>query len=132
MKYTITKEKYVKEIIPQHEIDIPEEPLYLFITGIRRAYSIVPKWTTWNKEHYNKEEEIYEFQIVEVDPSNYHVKRYNIGVSDISNILNSRESYLQDKIRLVEAIIEPVYYKRTKEQFMQDYNNVIEHINMYL
>jgi hypothetical protein len=68
MKMLIKTTEYIrteKEV----EVNVPDKQLYLWHNGIRRAYSVKPKWTSWNVEHSGKPEEIYALDVVMVDPS---------------------------------------------------------------
>ena len=63
-KMKIKQYKYEKVEVTEKDWEIPTEPKYFFETFIRRAIAVIPVFTTWNKEVYNKEEEIYELSII--------------------------------------------------------------------
>jgi len=131
MKIQIKKEEYKKVTLDNFEVNIPENPCYYWHNGIRIAYSVVPVWTSWNKEHYSKDEEIYEFKIIEVDPTFKSIKVSNIRVSDLSETLTGRRN--KEYSRLVENILlYPKENTREKEQFFKDYNKVLEDLGLYL
>lgn len=126
MKTEIITTEYKKKET-RKEVNIPEEILYLFFTGIRRAYKITPVWTSWNKEHYQNDEVIWQYEVVSVDPTDKIVKLFNIQVSHMGDVLRKGEGNDRELIRIVEHLIYPDDYAvRTKEQFEVDYNNVIE------
>ena len=63
MKLHIKKYEYEKREVESKEIELPTETAHFFETGVRRSIRIAPKFTTWNQERYNKEEELYSLQI---------------------------------------------------------------------
>lgn len=131
MKIKVETSEWEK-VTSEKELDLPEETLYFWHNSIRRAYSVKPIWTKWNKEHKNKEEEIYEYDIIEIDPNSFGqiIKTITLKVSSFGGILkDSKHPYL----RLVENIVlKPEEDRRTKERFMEDYNQVLEKIKGYL
>jgi hypothetical protein len=128
MKMTITTTEYVrteKEI----EVNIPDKQLYLWHNGIRRAYSVKPKWTTWNMEHFGKPEEIYSLEVVMVDPSDNKIEVVELTVKSLVEIIKNEK---HDYKRLVENILkypDDKEYIRTKEQFERDLEIVLQKIN---
>jgi hypothetical protein len=126
MKYAVQKEEYKKVISKEIEVEIPVNPVYYFLTGIRRAYAIIPVWTSWNKEHYSKDEEIYSLDIVTVDPSLKMIETVNVSLSSLKDTILSEKHNL---FRLLEnVLLYPDENVRTEEQFMADYNRTIEEI----
>lgn len=127
MKVKIEKYRYerVKEEV---EISIPEQKLFFFVTGSRVSYSIKPIWTTWNKEQYQKEEEIYSYDVIAVSRSFCNIiEKFNISIDSFPDIIKQGESNKYN--RLVEAILDPSgECGRTEEQFLADYNAVLEEI----
>ena len=64
MKLEIKQYEYVEKEIEKKNIEIPEAISYYFETGIRRSIRITPKFTTWNKKNYDKDEELYELEFL--------------------------------------------------------------------
>lgn len=130
MKKTIEKYTYVKTIDSSVEIDLPDNIEYHFETGIRRSICIIPVWTTWQKEQ-GKEEEIWKYDIICVY-GNFEdkIEKTSIAVSDLSDILKTTTKYGCLNDFLVNG--RSKYTVRTKEQFMADYNNVLNKINNLL
>lgn len=126
MKKKINKGKY-ERVIDEIEINIPEQPMYFFHTGIRRMYSVIPEWTTWNKKNYKKDEEVWRFKIIVVDPSNKIIEAHQIPVNFFEKIINKSDHPFN---KLIENMVFcPDENTRTKEQFMEDYNNTLTNIN---
>ena len=128
MKISIKTAEYTR-VDKEIEVNIPDKQLYLWHNGIRRAYSVKPRWTTWNVENYNKPEEIYELIVVVVDPSDYKIEVTNLTISSLPEILkNDKHPYK----RLVENILkypDDKEFIRTKEQFENDLQTVLLKIN---
>jgi len=128
MKIQIQKIEH-KRIEKTIEVDVPDKQMFIWHNGIRKAYSVTPVWTTWNKEYNDKPEEIYELKVVMVDPSDTAIELRTMRVSDLPNIADSEKHPYK---RLIENILEypdDKQYLRTKEQFMQDLNGVMEAVN---
>jgi len=128
MKILITTTEYTrteKEI----EVNVPDKQLYLWHNGIRRAYSVKPKWTSWNLENHNKPEEIYSLEVVMVDPSDVKIEVVELPVRSLAEIIkNDKHTYK----RLVENILnypDDKKYIRTKEQFENDMKSVLQKID---
>jgi hypothetical protein len=128
MKILITTTEYVrteKEI----EVNVPDKQLYLWHNGIRRAYSVKPKWTSWNVEHYSKPEEIYALDVVMVDPSDAKIEAFELSVKSLVEIINNDKHPYK---RLADNILkypDDKEYIRTKEQFENDLKLVLHKIN---
>jgi hypothetical protein len=128
MQIFVQKVEFKKVVSEPREVNIPISTLYLWFNGERRAYSVAPVWTTWNKEHYAKEETIYEYNVVVVDPSLYSIQSFTISVSNISDILQDVKHPFH---RLIETLIDEKEIEntsRTKEQFMADFKNTLKQI----
>jgi hypothetical protein len=126
MKYTVDKSEY-KKVIKKVEVNIPETPQYFWHNGERVAYCVTPIWTSWNKEHYQKEEEIWEFKVVKIDPSFKLITASDLRLSELGDILRNEKHQFN---RLVNNLLfYPDENTRTKERFMTDYNNVLEEIH---
>ena len=126
MKVKIKKDSWVKQT-EEVEIDLPEQVLYIWHNGSRVAYCVKPIFTTWNKERFDKEEEIYEYAIVKVDPSVFggKIERFKISVSSIPDILKDSKN---ENLRLVEDILEGKS-NREKDRFEFDYKGVLDRFN---
>ncbi len=129
MDITITKYSY-ERVETDVVVTISDKPIYCFQTGVRLAYAITPQWTTWNVETYNKPEEIYEYQIIQVGNSyGQTIEIWRIRTSDIPELINGK----CDKRRFCcEKMTGDEFDLRTKEQFMKDYNSVINTCKEFL
>ena len=115
----IKQYEYEKKEIASKEIEIPSETSYYSETGIRRSIKIIPIYTSWNKERFNKEEELYELEIVCLyNSSECKAEKFKIRISEIEKIYYSdKHKYKQFIVTLVEGW----FNKRTKEQFEADF-----------
>ncbi len=110
-------------------IEIPEETVYLFQTGIRRAIRIVPEYTTWNKEEYGKEEEIYSLKITCVYNSfEAKVETYNIALTELETMINNNKNNNHDTYNIALLLLHKDFNIRTKEQFEKDLNTVLNQL----
>ena len=128
MKILITKTEYTRTE-KKIEVNVPDKQLYLWHNGIRRAYSVKPKWTSWNMEHFGTPEEIYALEVVMVDPSYYKIEVDELSVNSLVRIINSDKDPYK---RLVDNILnypDDKEFIRTKEQFENDLNAVLQKIN---
>lgn len=128
MKITITTTEYVRTLM-ETEVNVPDKQLYLWHNHIRRAYSVKPKWTTWNMEHQGKPEEIYAFDVVMVDPSDNKIEVFELTVKSLVEIINNEKHPYK---RLVDNILkypDDTEYIRTKEQFERDLELVLQKID---
>ena len=115
MEINIDQYEYVKKKIKSRVFTLPETIQYLFETGIRRSIRIEPIFTTWNKENYDKDEELYEYKVTCVYGSfECKIEVFNIRVSSIADPLTS-----QDK-SFIEAWTKNHFNKREKAQFDAD------------
>jgi hypothetical protein len=122
MKLQIKQYEYEKKEIASKEIQLPTETSYYFETGIRRSIKITPKFTTWNKEQYNKEEELYELIVVCLyQSSECKAEKFNLRVSEIEGIYYSEKHEYK---RFVTALVEDWFDKRSQEQFEADFNSI--------
>ena len=118
----IKQYKHEKIEISAKEIKLPTEVSYFFETGVRRSIKIIPKFTTWNKKSYNKEEELYEFVVICLYQSfRCKAEKFTIRTSDIEDIYYSNKHEHKD---FVNALINGWFDNRTKEQFEADFNSV--------
>lgn len=117
----IKQYEYEKKEIASKEIQLPTEISHYFETGIRRSIKIIPRFTTWNKEQYNKEEELYELIVICLYQSfECKAEKFTIRISDIEGIYYSQKHKYKE---LVTGLIEGCFNKRTKEQFDIDFDN---------
>lgn len=117
---------YVKEEIASITWELPTEPQYFFETHIRRSISIVPEWTTWNMEYNQKPEEIFQFKVICVYLSfEAKIDAFIIPVSRLEDLYYREKEQHGD---IVKGLINNDFHKRTKEQFMADFNSCLEKI----
>ena len=126
MKLAIKQYEYEKKEINSKEIELPTETAYYFETGVRRSIRIVPKFTTWNKEHYDKEEELYELKITCVYlSSECIIEKFTLYPKDIEKIFYADKHKLLDFVR---ALVNDWFDNRTKEKFEIDLNEAIRQL----
>lgn len=114
--------------VDEFEIPIPTETVYYFETGIRRSIRIVPEYTTWNKEQYNKDEELFRLHVTCVYQSyQCKIEKFVINIHEIEGIYNSTQNTNNKSV--VELLVNNWGNKRTKEQFESDLEAVIKEIN---
>lgn len=126
MEIKIKQYEYQKTEINSKVIILPTKPIFYFETHIRRSIRIVPLYTTWQKNRFDKEEEIYELDFTCVYMSSeIKVERFKIRVSQIEEIY-----YLSDHKhkQIVVALVEDWLDSRTSEQFYSDLNFVLSEI----
>lgn len=124
MKFKISRYKVQKVLDTEIEIDVPEQPEFHFQTGIRRSIAIFPEWTTWNEETYKKPEEVWKVKFVCV----YLSFENKIEVTEVQLNHIKEPTGLERGGSVVEFFLNgrSEYTKRTKEQFMDDYNRATE------
>lgn len=123
MKLKIKQYKYKKSEIASKEIQLPTEVSYYFETVTRCSIKIIPCFTTWNKEQYNKEEELYELIVVCLYQSfECKAEMFKIRVSEIEEIYYCQKHKHKN---FVTGLIDGWLDKITKEQFDLDFNNVL-------
>ncbi len=128
MKLKIKQYRYEPIEIESKEIELPTETSYYFETGIRRSIKIIPVFTTWNKERYNKEEEIYYLDIICLYNSfKCKAEKFRINVKDIENIIYSEKHEHKD---FINSLINEWFDVRTKEQFEDDLNYTIQQLEL--
>ena len=119
MKLQIKQYEYEKKEIASKEIELPTTVSYYFETGIRRSIKITPKFTTWNKERFNKDEELYELQIICLyNSSECIAEKFTIRVKDIEEIYYSEKHKYKS---FVDGLVNEWFDKRTQEQFEADF-----------
>lgn len=127
----ISKYKYEKVKVSDVEFDVPQEPIYLFETGVRRSIRIVPGWTIWQKERFGKPEEIWKLDIVCVYLSSCcKIEKHTVQVSQIESIINSNpdRATTKDVWPIMMLLLDKTALVRTKEQFDNDLDIAISQI----
>jgi hypothetical protein len=126
MKLQIKQYEYEKKEVESKEIQLPSETSYFFQTHIRRSIKIIPCYTTWNKERYNKEEELYELVIICLyQSSECKIEKFTILARNIEEIYYSNKHEHKD---FITALIDGEFDERTKEQFDADFNTILTKI----
>ena len=126
MKLAIKQYEYEKKEIDSKEIELPTETSYYFETGVRRSIRIVPRFTTWNKKRFNKEEELYELIITCVYlSSECIIEKFSLYPKDIEKIFYTDKHKL---LEFVRPLVEDWFDNRTKEQFEVDLNEAIRQL----
>ena len=123
MKISIKQYKYEKIELADKEVELPDTTAYYFQTGIRRAIRIVPRWTTWCKKQYGKDEYIYDFEITCVYNSmECKIEKFTITPKGIEEMYftESGKNDLKSTINFVKSWIDGDFNIRTKEQFEAD------------
>ena len=114
MKLEIKQYEYVEKEIEKKNIEIPEAISYYFETGIRRSIRITPKFTTWNKKNYDKDEELYELEFLCLyQSSEFKIEKFTINVKDLEKIYYSEKHEHKD---IITSLINGWFDKRTKEK----------------
>lgn len=127
----ISKYKYEKVKVSDVEFDVPQEPVYLFETGVRRSICITPEWTTWQQERFDKPEEVWSLNIVCVYLSFCcRIEKHSVQVSQIESIINSNpdRATTKDVWPIVMLLLDKTALARTKEQFDIDLDIAIRQI----
>lgn len=120
MKLNIKQYEYEKVEIEVKEIDLPTEVSYYFETGVRRSIKITPVFTTWNKERFNKEEELYYLEIICLyNSSECKAEKFRINIKEIETIFYSEKHKYK---AFVTSLVNDWFDERTKEQFDVDFN----------
>lgn len=128
MKLEIKQYEYVEKEIEKKNIEIPEAISYYFETGIRRSIRITPKFTTWNKKNYDKDEELYELEFLCLyQSSEFKIEKFTINVKDLEKIYYSEKHERKD---IITSLINGWFDKRTKEKFEEDLNVMLTELNI--
>lgn len=127
MKMTIKQYDYKPIEVESKEIELPTEVSYYFEGGIRRSIKITPIFTTWNKERFNKDEELYSLDVICLYNSfECKLEKFNIYVKDIENIFYSDKHKHKE---FVDALVLDWLDKRSEKDFEDDLNNILTQIN---
>ena len=119
MKLNLKQYEYVKIEIAAKEIELPTTVSYYFETGVRRSIKIIPHFTTWNKERFNKDEELYELEVICLyNSSECIAEKFKIRAKDIEDIYYSEKHKHK---RFVDSLVNDWFDTRTKEQFDADF-----------
>ena len=125
----IKKYKLEKVFVEETLYRFPTEVLYLFEFHVRRSIKVTPIFTSWNKERFNKDEEIYKFKIVVLYDGfnhNANIINYFIPISKFDEIYNKGKSIEYDLLDFINTYgLENI---RTKEQFQIDFDNVFKEL----
>lgn len=127
--------KYVQELVESNDIYIPQETEYFFETHIRRSLCITPIRTTWQMRRQNKPEEIWQLQIIDVRLSGAcKISKYTIQLSNIEQGYNATngDANIKSIVNLLMQLNTNNACKRTKDQFMADYNDAIRQFDQNL
>jgi hypothetical protein len=127
MKILIKQYKQEKVETGSQEFELPAVPSYYFETGIRRSIRIIPIFTSWNRERFGKDEELYQLDITCVyDSFQTKIERFIISASELEGI------YYNDKNihnRIINSLFNKWLDTRTEDRFNQDLKTVINNIN---
>lgn len=122
--------EFKKVVLEDFEIFFLEEIVYYFEIGIRRLIKIEFCWIEWNKERYDKEEEIFRLKVICVYSfGELKIEKFIIFilVFEIEGIWNLKE------VLKIKSILEMIVYdwgdKRIKEQFEVDLKYVIDEVS---
>lgn len=127
MQITLRQYEYKKIEATAKDFVLPTEPAYFFETGIRRSIRIIPVYTSWNMEQFNKEEELYRFDVTLVYLSfECKIEKFGIQVSDLERAYHDPKHKLHS---IVYSWVEGYLNNRTQSQFETDLVNAINRIN---
>ncbi len=130
MKISLKKYKYEKIEIADKIVELPDNPIYYFETGIRRAIRIVPKWTTWNLKAYGKPEFIYEFKITFIYRSmECRIEQFKIPYNSIESLYYSESKNHNDLSYFIKSWIDGELLNRTEQDFDNDFSALIDELN---
>lgn len=125
MKVQIKQHKHVKVETSSFDLELPEKTSYFFETGIRRSIRIVPVFTSWNKEQYNKEEELFKFDITCVYLSfECKIEKFSVSLSDFD-----KDKEIIEKNMFLRSWINGWFNKRSQTDFENDLKQAIDKIN---
>jgi len=121
----IKQYKYEKTETSSMDLELPEETSYFFETGVRRSIRIKPIFTTWNKERYNKEEELYYFDVTCVYlSSECKIEKFRVNLDEFK-----KDKEILEKNMFLRSWVNDWFDKRTKEQFDADLKQAIDKVN---
>jgi hypothetical protein len=127
MKITIHELRQVP--VEDVELTIPQEPTYLFETGVRRAIRIIPFISEWDSPFINKGE-VYFLKVTCVYTSwETKIEQFTVNVDrgSVTRILSGKGSSPQKQI--LELLLHKTYEERSVERFEEDFKTVLERIN---
>lgn len=123
MKIQLKQYKHEKVEISSVDFELPEETVYFFETHIRRSIRIKPVFTTWQKEKFQKEEELYYFDVTCVYlSSECKIEKFKVYLTSFPDA-----TYATEK-KFNEAWTQNWFDPRTKEQFEVDLDIALEQI----
>jgi len=125
MKIKITQIEF-KSVAVEKEFELPTFPCYYFITGEINSYSVVPRFTSWEKEPT-----LYRYDIIQIGLSfECKIDAYSVRVHELPDILKDHKKQGHSIMRRI------VYYPtdgvRTKERFMNDFDQAINELKILL
>ncbi len=127
-KIKIEQYRYVKEIISDSVINIPEAPFAWQSYNYRKLILVVPKFTTWLINDGKEKEDLYELDIILVDCSNNTIHHETLSLRKASiedalmfngnipknpflyEVVNYIKSYMGDSMVTIDSFKE--YYNK--------------------
>lgn len=128
MNIDLTTYKFVKQEGIKKTISLPDTTSFYFETHIRRSIAVIPQWTSWLKEQEGNEEEIYAYDIICVYLSfECKLEKFTINVSRLNDHYNDSKC---KEFRIIDFLLNADKSDiRTKEQFLSDYDQVLNQCN---
>lgn len=131
MKVHLKTYEYKQIEVEGTEFELPEETTYWFETGIRRSIKLIPKYTTWNVERYNKPEELWRYEVVCVYLSwETKIETFIFGADEksLERLYDTRDK--SHEANFVRSFLSDYFDKRTKEQFEADLETAITKVKI--
>lgn len=123
MKIKIKQYEYKKVEVASKEVQLPTETSYYFQRGIRRSIAITPVFTTWNKEQFGKEEEMYALDVVCLYNSfKCMSESFSLQIRSLEEIYYLENHEYHD---FVVDFLDNEFEPRTKEQFDGDFESYL-------
>lgn len=139
MKLSIQTYKYVKELVKEHIITLPDEPFYFFQFGRRISWAIVPLWVDeWKDGRKTGVRKIYRYNITGISNS-FGVELYYFhwtvsSGDDIERLYNSEGKQKSIQRELLELLSNGRVdkrmirnYERWKSDLDSFYEKISEH-----
>lgn len=124
INFPVKKYKFQKVIDSEFSLKVPTEIIYLFQFGKRIAIKVVPHFTTWQKEKFDKEEEIWKLSFVVVSSGfDYEIKKLEIQLSQVEREFMIEKGEIYELLDFINDYDERNV--RTKEQFEADFNKIL-------
>lgn len=129
-KMKIQQYKYEKTVTSSKDWEVPTEAQYFFETGIRRAIAVIPVYTSWNMENFQKPEEIYELSFVCVYQSfEAMIQKFDVSLSSLEDKYVEKGE-VGDIVRFLIDHSEGC--ERSPERFKGDFDNCLNKIKEHL